>query len=59
MTILDPIILGPILVLQKPVLWVGLAAVVAIQTIRARGEAHVYWKKPSEIPGGSTSQDLV
>src|SRR3977135_2395722 len=30
------IILGLILVLQKPVLWVGLAAVVAIQTIRAR-----------------------
>ena len=57
--ILGPIILGPILVLQKPVLWVGLAAVVAIQTIRARREARVYWKKPSEIPTGSTSQDLV
>jgi len=35
------IILGLILVLQKPVLWVGLAAVVAIQTIRARREARV------------------
>ena len=35
------IILGLILVLQKPVLWVGLAAVVAIQTIRARREAGV------------------
>ena len=57
--ILGPIILGPILVLQKPVLWVGLAAAVAIQTIRARREARVYWKKPSEIPAGSTSQDLM
>ena len=35
------IILGLILVLQKPVLWVGLAAVVAIQTICARREAGV------------------
>ena len=35
------IILGLILVLEKPVLWVGLAAVVAIQTIRARREARV------------------
>lgn len=35
------IILGLILVLQKPVLWVGLAAVVAIQTVRARREARV------------------
>jgi protein-S-isoprenylcysteine O-methyltransferase Ste14 len=35
------IILGLILVLQKPVLWVGLAAVVAIQTMRARREACV------------------
>jgi len=35
------IILGMILVLQKPVLWVGLAAIVAIQTIRARREARV------------------
>jgi len=35
------IILGLILVLQKPVLWVGLAAVVAVQTIRARHEARV------------------
>ena len=35
------IILGLILVLQKPGLWVGLAAVVAIQTIRARREARV------------------
>jgi protein-S-isoprenylcysteine O-methyltransferase Ste14 len=33
------IILGLILVLQKPGLWVGLAAVVATQTIRARREA--------------------
>jgi hypothetical protein len=45
-------ILGLILVLQ-PLLWVGLAAVVAIQTIRARREARVL-KKPSEIPIGST-----
>jgi protein-S-isoprenylcysteine O-methyltransferase Ste14 len=35
------IILGLILVLQRPVLWVGLAAIVAIQTIRARREAPV------------------
>jgi protein-S-isoprenylcysteine O-methyltransferase Ste14 len=35
------IILGLTLVLQKPVLWVVLAAVVAIQTIRARREARV------------------
>jgi protein-S-isoprenylcysteine O-methyltransferase Ste14 len=35
------IILGLILVLQRPVLWVGLAAIVAIQTIRARREARV------------------
>jgi hypothetical protein len=34
-------ILCLILVLQKTVLWVGLAAVVAIQTIRARREARV------------------
>jgi len=34
-------ILGLNLVLQKPVLWVALAAVVAIQTIRARREARV------------------
>ena len=41
MIILGLILLGLIRVLQKPVLWVGLAAVVAIQTIRARGEARV------------------
>jgi protein-S-isoprenylcysteine O-methyltransferase Ste14 len=35
------IILGLILVLQRPVLWVGLAAIVAVQTIRARREARV------------------
>jgi hypothetical protein len=35
------IILGLILVRQKPVLWVGLAAVVAIQTIRTWREARV------------------
>ena len=35
------IILGLILVLQRPVLWVGLAAIVAIQTVRARREARV------------------
>jgi protein-S-isoprenylcysteine O-methyltransferase Ste14 len=35
------IILGLILVLQRPVLWVGLAAIVTIQTIRARREARV------------------
>lgn len=35
------IILGLTLVLQKPVLWVVLAAVVAIQTIRARRQARV------------------
>jgi hypothetical protein len=34
-------ILGLKLVLQKPVLWVALAAVVAIQTVRARREARV------------------
>jgi protein-S-isoprenylcysteine O-methyltransferase Ste14 len=38
------IILGLILALQKPVLWVGLAAVVAVQTIRARREARVLEK---------------
>jgi protein-S-isoprenylcysteine O-methyltransferase Ste14 len=43
------IILGLILVLQKPVLWVGLAALVAIQTIRARHEARV----PEEAFGDS------
>jgi protein-S-isoprenylcysteine O-methyltransferase Ste14 len=35
------IILGLILVLQRPVLWVGLAAIVSIQTVRARREARV------------------
>ena len=35
------IILGLILVLQRPVLWVGLAAIVAIQTVPARREARV------------------
>jgi protein-S-isoprenylcysteine O-methyltransferase Ste14 len=35
------ITLGLILVLQRPVLWVGLAAIVAIQTVRARREARV------------------
>ena len=35
------IILGLILLLEKPVLWFGLAAVVGIQTIRARREARV------------------
>jgi protein-S-isoprenylcysteine O-methyltransferase Ste14 len=34
-------IIGLILVLQKPILWLGLAAVVAMQTIRARREARV------------------
>ncbi len=53
------IILGLILVLQKPVLWVGLAAVVAIQTIRARREACVREEAFGDSYRGVPWQDLV
>src|ERR1700674_3661899 len=53
------IILGLILVLEKPDLWVGLAAVVAIQTIRGRSEARVLEQAFRRFLPGVPSQDLV
>jgi protein-S-isoprenylcysteine O-methyltransferase Ste14 len=51
------IILGLILVLQKPVLWVGLAALV-LSRLSAPGMKRVYRKKPSETPSGSAVRRL-